>query len=49
MKTMIPNNISYLVNYTTTKASTGKIDPIFNLADDKVYLFGGVIDTVVHP
>ena len=41
-------DISALTNYTDTMASQGLIDPTSNLASHKVYLFSGLLDTVVN-
>ena len=42
-------NIPNLVSITNSWASSGKIDKPSNLKDDKIYLFSGSGDTVVHP
>lgn len=42
-------DIDKLVTLTKSDAASGLIDPVSNLADDRVYLFSGTADTVVSP
>ena len=42
-------NVTTLVDITHTVATDGLIDDPQNMADDKVYLFSGTLDTVVVP
>lgn len=42
-------SVTELVGVTQTTALSGFIDPLVNLADDRVYLYSGTKDTVVHP
>lgn len=41
--------VSALVDLTKAWAGEGRIDPVSNLSDSKVYLFSGTRDTVVKP
>jgi poly(3-hydroxybutyrate) depolymerase len=38
-----------LISYTNDQAAKKTIDPVSNLADDKVFIFSGTKDTVVNP
>ncbi|MEE6478125.1 hypothetical protein FKM82_011749 [Ascaphus truei] len=42
-------NVNSLKTYTQTYANSGLIDPVSNLANDKVFIFAGSRDTVVVP
>ncbi len=42
-------NVDRLVALAHQTAQEGKIDPIANLADDRLYIFTGSKDSVVHP
>jgi len=42
-----PIPVSTLVSTTSNRATAGRIDPVSNLADSKVYLFSGMRDSVV--
>lgn len=42
-------DITSLVTITKSNAASGLIDPVSNLADDRVYLFSGTDDSVVNP
>jgi len=42
-------NVEKCVQYTNTQAAAGKIDDPKNMANHKVYIFSGVLDTVVYP
>lgn len=42
-------NIATLVTLTHEDAAFGYVDPVNHLKDDRVYLFSGSKDTVVHP
>ena len=42
-------NVEGLVALTRDDAAFGYIDPVSHLKDDRVYLFSGKADTVVHP
>lgn len=37
-----------LIEYARTAASEGKIDALSNLADDRVWIFHGALDAIVH-
>lgn len=41
-------NVNSLVQYTKEQASTGNIDPILDLQNDRIWLFSGLKDTVVN-
>ena len=42
-------NVASLQAETESYASTGEIDAIENMRNDKVYLFSGTKDTTVNP
>jgi hypothetical protein len=42
-------NVQSLVDFTNLQSALGTIDPVSGLADDKVWIFSGVNDTVVYP
>ncbi|CAK8684445.1 unnamed protein product [Clavelina lepadiformis] len=42
-------NVNTLFQQTESAASSGKIDPLENLQNDRVYLFSGKSDTTVKP
>lgn len=46
-QTMGNPNVNTYITYTDKAASAGKIDTTKNLADDKIFLFSGSVDSTV--
>jgi poly(3-hydroxybutyrate) depolymerase len=40
--------VSSLVNFTKSEANAGQIDPVSNIAGKPIYMFSGLLDTVVE-
>lgn len=40
--------VESLVNFTTSQAAAGNIDPVSNIAGKPIYMFSGLLDTVDH-